>query len=142
MKKTNIIAALAIIATLFSFNSANAQSSKYDEVKSYLISLGYTICEDVYCSLDQGSTCYQYHQCYAGNSYIAIAFTSDRDVKDVDLYAYGESGGILDKDADTDQSAVVSFSPGYSQNVKFVFKNYNSATPSYSSRVYLLVAYR
>jgi len=47
-----------------------------------------------------------------------------------------------DKDADTSWDARIDFTPSWSRTLKIVVKNYDSDTPNYASKCWVIVAYK
>lgn len=137
MKKLLFISCFILSTTL-----ALAQGNSYREVKAYLRREGYTISNDLYADLRQGNTSYYHKTFYAGLSYIIVALSDDRDVRDVDVCLYESNGDKYECDTDTEVAAAITFSPSFQRTMRVEIINYRSNTPNYASRCRYIIAYK
>lgn len=133
-----------IFLVCFAAISLGGKSQGYslDEIKDWVEEKGYTIATTQYATLKEGETAYHYRNLYSTREYIIVAFSEDKDVKDVDVFLYDDDGSELRKDADASSLAIVKFSPSYTREMKIVIKNCRSYTPSYASTCRFVVAYK
>ena len=138
MKKLLLLFSLTLGLSI----SMLAQGPLYKEMKALLKSEGYTISEEYYSDLAEGAFFYNTKMFYTDNHYLIVALSDDADVQDVDLYLYEEDGSEYEKDTDTDAMAVIHFEPVVGRTMKMSVKNYDSDTPNYESRCWLIVAFK
>lgn len=122
-----------------------AQNQRYYEVRNYIISLGYSIDENAnvwHQNLTEKDQFYNYKNYIYGNEYILVAFSQDTDVLDVDLWLCNPDGSIYKKDTDTENIAVLFFTPAENYYMKTYVQNYSSLYPSYPSTCWLIVGYK
>lgn len=122
---------------------SQAQTARYRQALQKLESMGYTISKEMMVNISEGQTGYSYKTFYEGLTYIIYAMSEDGDVQDIDVYVYDTSDdGILKRDTEADDIAVVSFTPGRDIEGKVVIKNYKSDDPKYESKCRYIIAYK
>lgn len=136
MKKLLTIILCFVTVSLFS------QTAEYKEIKALLLSEGYEVSTEQYADLAQGETAGHTKTFYEGNDYIIVAVSDDDDVSDVDIYLNYTNGDNYDKDTSVDNSAILTFSPSFTREMRVVIKNYASSTPTYQSRCRFIIAYK
>ena len=122
-----------------------AQNQRYYDVRQLILNLGYTIDENTnvwHQNLAEKESFYNYKTYYYGTDYIIVAFSQDTDVLDVDLWLCNPDGTIFKKDTDTENLAVLKFSPAENYYMATYVQNYSSLYPSYQSTCWLIVGYK
>jgi len=111
------------------------------ELKALLKEKGYSISKELFSDLAEGETAYYTKTFYAGTNYAIIAYSEEYGVSDIDIYLYDDDGSVLVKDTDSDQSALVEYSPYVSREMKVVIKNYNSESSVKEYDCRFIIAY-
>ncbi|MBN1214216.1 MAG: hypothetical protein JXA99_02115 [Candidatus Lokiarchaeota archaeon] len=105
---------------------------------------GYTVANSnsFYGNIQQSEFIYANKTFYSGTDYIIVGISEDLDVKDVDIHLYYLNGVLLGKDDDSDDVAVLYFSPTYDITLQVQCKNYRSTDPYYKSKCWILIGYK
>lgn len=144
MKKIFKLLSIAIIFSLIIAGS-NQSFGQYSEsvVTSNMGSMGWKLSNNRYAFLKEGvSTDWWSATFYSGTEYAVVAFSNDEDVEDMDVEVQYPGGGTYAKDKDTDDFAMVTFSPAVDRTLKIRMTNYASDTPDFASECHYLVFYR
>ena len=127
------VAAIALLLILVSPSTASAGwgkriADKVAELVDYLESNDETIASIMMDQLSTSSNTRTYtRKLYSGNEYTAVAVGDSR-INDTDLVVYRKSGGSwiqVKKDADSQNTAVVTFDCDYTGEYKFEIKAYS-----------------
>lgn len=128
-----------IMFVLFGFSQTETEQM----IKDYMAEEGgYSWSTTRSANLSEGESASYSRTFYEGTSYIVIAFSENNDVRDTDVYLYGDEGEVLRKSTTSEDYDMFEFEPNYTQEMKLLIKNYDSYSSTREYKCKLMVFYR